>query len=135
MTALTTSCKFLKIIFQFKKLSLEEGLHLIRRFAKKRVKISKVWRNYPEITFLASQVFVTAAVTKPIEDSGELLKELLEAWIAFSVEHSMVDKVEISVRRIIQAATAAQHIYICCEIIHEKVLDRVCDDRSLTIYF
>ncbi|XP_068915984.1 serine-rich adhesin for platelets-like isoform X5 [Tenebrio molitor] len=109
-----------EIVALFKKLSLEEGLHLIRRFAKKRVKISKVWRNYPEITFLASQVFVTAAVTKPIEDSGELLKELLEAWIAFSVEHSMVDKVEISVRRIIQAATAAQHIYICCEIIHEK---------------
>ncbi|XP_044256419.1 uncharacterized protein LOC123006196 isoform X2 [Tribolium madens] len=109
-----------EIVALFKKLSLEEGLHLIRRFAKKRVKISKVWRNYPEITFLASQVFVTAAVTKPIEESGELLKLLLDSWIAFSIEHSMVEKVEVSVRRIIQAATAAQHIYICCEIIHDK---------------
>ncbi|XP_063929223.1 uncharacterized protein LOC135141754 isoform X2 [Zophobas morio] len=108
------------IVGLFKKLSLEEGLHLIRRFAKKRVKISKVWRNYPEITFLASQVFVTAAVTKPISESGEVLKELLDTWIAFSIEHSMVDKVEVSIRRIIQAATAAQHIYICCEIIHNK---------------
>ncbi|EFA10971.2 uncharacterized protein LOC103314818 isoform X2 [Tribolium castaneum] len=109
-----------EIVALFKKLSLEEGLHLIRRFAKKRVKISKVWRNYPEITFLASQVFVTAAVTKPIEESGEVLKQLLDSWIAFSIEHSMVEKVEVSVRRIIQAATAAQHIYICCEIIHDK---------------
>ena len=66
-------------------------------------------------------MFVTAAVTKPISESGEVLKELLDTWIAFSIEHSMVDKVEVSIRRIIQAATAAQHIYICCEIIHNKV--------------
>ncbi|RZC42806.1 uncharacterized protein BDFB_000684 [Asbolus verrucosus] len=109
-----------EIVALFKKLSLEEGLHLIRRFAKKRIKISKVWRNYPEITFLASQVFVTAAVTKAIEESGEILKHLLDAWITFSIEHSMLEKVETSVRRIIQAATAAQHIYICCEVIHDK---------------
>lgn len=117
---MTCSYLFIKLVFQFKKLSLTEGLHLIERFAKKRVKIFRVWRNYPDITFLAAQVFVTAAVTKPFDESGIILRKLLTTWIDFSIDHSMVEKLENSVRRIIQAATAAQHIYVCCQIVHNK---------------
>ncbi|KAF5294237.1 hypothetical protein FQA39_LY13485 [Lamprigera yunnana] len=105
-----------EIIAKLKSLTLKEGLDLLNRFAHKRVNISKIWRHSGPIAHLAAQVYITAAVMKPPDESAQLLEGLLETWLSLTETTSecCIDLC-VTVRRIIQAADSAIHMYIFCD--------------------
>ncbi|XP_018329586.1 uncharacterized protein LOC108739956 isoform X2 [Agrilus planipennis] len=120
---------YIALLFKFKKTStiivilktlpLQQGLDLVKRFSNKRISISKIWRYSKKITHLAAQVYITAAVLKPPEDSLEILKQLLTVWLSLDVNSE--ESLTQAIRRILQAADSAVHMYIFCELIHNKI--------------
>ncbi|KAF2882761.1 hypothetical protein ILUMI_23425 [Ignelater luminosus] len=108
------------IISKLKNLSLMEGLELLKRFAHKRVNISKIWRHSNRIAHLAAQVYVTAAVVKPPEESVTILETLLDTWFSLNEATENLDSLMSAIRRIIQPADSAVHLYIFCEAVHKK---------------
>ncbi|KAK4871758.1 hypothetical protein RN001_015882 [Aquatica leii] len=108
------------IISTLKSLTLKEGLELLKRFAHKRVNISKIWRHSSRIAHLAAQVYVTAAVMKPPKESSEVLEGLLETWLFLNEGSDNWATLTTAVRRIIQAADSAIHMYIFCEAFYKK---------------
>lgn len=99
-----------------------EGLELLKRFAHKRVNISKIWRHSNRIAHLAAQVYVTAAVVKPPEESVTILEALLDTWFSLNEATENLDLLMSAIRRIIQPADSAVHLYIFCEAVHKKVI-------------
>lgn len=107
--------------FQLKNLTLEEGLQLVHRFTRKRVELSRVWKHCASIAELAAKFFMTAAMMKPILESGTILSELLKAWIILNDKLEGILILPKIMRRIIQAADSSAHIYVCCEILNKQV--------------
>ncbi|XP_045481523.1 uncharacterized protein LOC123685731 isoform X2 [Harmonia axyridis] len=108
------------LLDMLKGLSAEEGLNLIKRFSKKRVKISKVWKHCHRIAILASQVYISSTILKPIDEIRGILKELLTAYVTLNNTESFLQDVVASVKSIIRLAETAAHIYIFCEVFQEQ---------------
>ncbi|KAF5289285.1 hypothetical protein FQR65_LT11906 [Abscondita terminalis] len=108
------------IISKLKSLTLQEGLELLKRFAHKRVNISKIWRHSSRIAHLAAQVYVTAAVMKPPQECSEVLEGLLDTWLFLNEGAEHWPTLTTAVRRIIQAADSAIHMYIFCDAFYKK---------------
>lgn len=98
-------------------------MNLIKRFSKKRVEISKVWKHCHRIAILASQVYISSTILKPIEEIQEILKDLLTAYVTLNNTDSFLQDVVESVRSIIRLAETASHIYVFCEVFQEQVSD------------
>lgn len=118
------------IIYEFKNLSLQEGLSLVARFTNKRVELSRVWRHCSRIAELAAQFFITAAMTKPVEEIETILGDLLRAWIYLINKGDGIVTIPTVMRKIIQTADSAAHIYICCEVLHKSYGEKI---KSFTI--
>lgn len=108
-------------VLQLKRLTLEEGLQLVHRFTIKRVELSRVWKHCSRIAELAAQFFMTAAMTRPVNEIGTVLTELLTAWVVLNDKLEGLETIPTIIRRIIQTADSAAHIYICCEVLNKKV--------------
>lgn len=102
-------------------MSLTEGYELVKRFTNKRVKISKVWRHSNKVAQLACQIFVTSAVTLPVREGGDKLRQLLEIWFMYSENDASLDTLAGAIRRIIRAAESAEQMYIICDSLQKKV--------------
>lgn len=109
------------IVSKLRVLEPLEGLELVKRFANKRVEVSKLWRNYQKITQLASVFFCSAAMIQPYEDVRDFLTELLNIWLSTNEREEHLDPLIRSIRKIIQLTTSACHLYIFCEAIFNKV--------------
>lgn len=106
---------------QLKALSLAEGLQFVQRFANKRVEISKLWRHSIRITHLATVLFCSVAVMESLDKSEGILKSLLDIWLPLHDCEESLKQLIFSVRRIMQLAISASHMYIFCEAISNKV--------------
>ncbi|GLV43283.1 uncharacterized protein CBL_14039 [Carabus blaptoides fortunei] len=118
------------IINELKRLTLEEGLQLVHRFTIKRVELSRVWKHCSRIAELAAQFFMTAAMTKPVNEIGSVLTELLSAWVVLNDKLEGLEAIPTIIRRIIQTADSAAHIYLCCEVLNKKFGEKI---KSFTI--
>ncbi|XP_044765916.1 uncharacterized protein LOC123322135 isoform X2 [Coccinella septempunctata] len=108
------------LLDMLKGLSAEEGLNLVKRFSKKRVQISKVWKHCHRIAILASQVYISSTILKPLDEVRGILKELLTAYVNLNNTDSFLQDVIHSVRSIIRLAETAAHIYVFCEVFQEQ---------------
>ncbi|KAJ8981467.1 hypothetical protein NQ317_006993 [Molorchus minor] len=102
-----------------KELSFEEGIHLVKRFAKKRVKISKIWKNCHRVAVLATQMYISQAVVKYTDDLKEIVENYIEAYISLCNTESLLQDFTTSIRRISNLADAAG-LYIFCDVIQKK---------------
>ncbi|XP_060536869.1 uncharacterized protein LOC132708539 [Cylas formicarius] len=108
-----------KIIQQFEDLKLSEGIQLIKRFAKKRVTISKIWKNCHKIAIFGCRFFLSKALMKYSDDVRELLIDLMKTYIVLSNTDVLVEEFVVSVRNITNLADAAG-LCIMCEVIHRE---------------
>ncbi|CAH0562505.1 unnamed protein product [Brassicogethes aeneus] len=108
-----------KIVSLLKELTLEEGLQLIKRFAKKQVKISKIWKHCQKIAVLACQVFVSTAAVKFSEEHRSILENLVECFISICNTEALLQNLTTSLKRISQLADAAG-LYVFCDVVHRK---------------
>ncbi|GJQ66974.1 hypothetical protein Trydic_g21912 [Trypoxylus dichotomus] len=108
------------ILSTLKTLSLKDGLELVKRFAKKRVTISKLWRYANRITQLAAVLFCSTAVIQPIEESSEVLTALVDVWLTLCEKDDSLEPLFASIRKVIQVTISAPHMYIFCEALNRK---------------
>lgn len=99
---------------------MEQGLQLIHRFSKKRVKILKIWKYCHRIAILASQVFVSTAAVKFSEEHRDILEKLVETFIFICNTDEAIENFTKSLRRISQLADAAG-LYVFCDVVHRRV--------------
>uniref|UniRef100_A0A1Y1N9Y8 Uncharacterized protein n=1 Tax=Photinus pyralis TaxID=7054 RepID=A0A1Y1N9Y8_PHOPY len=108
------------IVSTLKSLSLSEGLELLKRFAHKRVNISKIWRQSGRIAALAANVYMTAAVMKVPDESAHILEGLLVTWLDMPEIVENLPSVTNTVRRVMQAADSAIHMYTLCNAFYTR---------------
>lgn len=99
---------------------MSEGVQLVKRFAKKRVNISKLWRHSIRITHLAAVLFCSSAIIKPLEESSDVITSLLAVWLPLGEKEGLEQLVR-SIRKIVQVALSASHLYIFCETLSNLV--------------
>ncbi|KAL1493032.1 hypothetical protein ABEB36_011174 [Hypothenemus hampei] len=118
-----------KIIEQFEDLQLHEGVQLIKRFAKKRVKISKIWRHCNKIAIFGSRFFLSKALMKYNSDLKDSLTELVKTYLSLSNTESLLQEFVESTRNLTNLADA-EGLCAMCDIIHREAGERL---RHFTI--
>ncbi|KAJ8923694.1 hypothetical protein NQ315_010275, partial [Exocentrus adspersus] len=108
-----------KIVVLLKELTFEEGLQLVRRFAKKRVKISKIWKNCHRVAILATQMYISQAVVKYSDELKNILESYMEMYISLCNTETVLQDFPTSIRRISNLADAAG-LYVFCDVIRRK---------------
>ncbi|KAJ8926893.1 hypothetical protein NQ314_020745 [Rhamnusium bicolor] len=108
-----------KIVVLLKELKFEEGLQLVKRFAKKRVKISKIWKNCHRVAVLATQMYISQAVVKYTEDLQAILESYIDIYISICNTEHLLQDFTTSIRRISNLADAAG-LYVFCAVIQKK---------------
>ncbi|VEN60876.1 unnamed protein product, partial [Callosobruchus maculatus] len=102
-----------------KELSLDEGLQLVKRFSKKRVKISKIWKNCNRIAIYATQMYISQVVLKYSNDLQAILEQYIEMYISLYNSDNLQDFSD-SIRRMSNLAEAAEVLYVFCDVIQRK---------------
>lgn len=110
---------------------MEDGLQLIRRFAKKQVRISKVWKNCHKIAILACQVFISTAAVKFSDDQRDIVEGLLDSYITICNTDNLIESFTTSLKRMSQLADASG-LYVFCDVVHRKVRRWVCNGNFIT---
>ncbi|KAG8237166.1 hypothetical protein J437_LFUL016650 [Ladona fulva] len=113
-----------EIIHELKHLDLKEGLQLIRRYsATKNVNIPpRIWKNSQKVAELAAQYFLAVAMVKPVAETVGLLKDLMTEWaMLHSRDEAISENLANMIRKLIQPAESALHVYIFIEVLVDKV--------------
>nr|CAH7745644.1 unnamed protein product [Callosobruchus chinensis] len=82
-----------------KELSFNDGLQLVNRFSKKRVKISKIWKNCNRIAIFATQMYISQLLLRYSNDLQSTLEEYIELYISLCDPDNLEDFSD-SIRRI-----------------------------------
>ncbi|CAH1153429.1 unnamed protein product [Phaedon cochleariae] len=107
------------IVVLLKELAFDEGLQLVRRFANKRVKISKIWKNCHRVAILGAQMYISQAVVKYAVELKTYLESFLEIYISLCTKESLLQDFPTSIRRISNLADA-DGLYVFCDVIQKK---------------
>lgn len=112
--------------FQLKLMDLSDGLELVQRLSGERPTkygTARVWRNSIKAAELVAQYLVTAGMVRPVPETGaNILEQILNSW---ALLHSKLKDVEPTlpgmIRKLIEPAESAQHIYIFCAVLVKHV--------------
>lgn len=110
------------IFAQLKLMNLEDGLELVQRLSgEKPTKYGKarVWKNSTKAAELVVQYLVTVGMVRPVSDTGaNTLEQILNSW---ALLHSKLKETATTlpgmIRKLIEPAESAQHIYILCTVL------------------
>ncbi|XP_033610891.1 serine-rich adhesin for platelets isoform X3 [Cryptotermes secundus] len=119
------------IIKELKHFNLKDGLLLVRRYALKDGKRARVWKYSAKVAELAAQYFLTVAMVKPVSETGTLLQDLMTEWaLLHSDLPSVSQTLPNMIRKLIQPAESAVHIYLFCQVLVNQFGDAL---KSLCI--
>lgn len=116
-----------------KELSFQEGLQLIKRFTKKRVKISKIWKNCQRVAVLGLQMYISQAVVKYTEDLKDILKNFLEIYLSLCNTDSLLQDFTTSIRRISNLADASG-LYLFCDVV-QNLVSKILLETGIYFFF
>ena len=113
-------------LFQLKLMDLSDGLELVQRLSGERPTkygTARVWRNSIKAAELVAQYLVTAGMVRPVPETGaNILEQILNSW---ALLHSKLKDVAPTlpgmIRKLIEPAESAQHIYIFCAVLVKHV--------------
>lgn len=111
-------------------MDLSDGLELVQRLSGERPTkygTARVWRNSIKAAELVAQYLVTAGMVRPVPETGaNILEQILNSW---ALLHSKLKDVEPTlpgmIRKLIEPAESAQHIYIFCAVLVKHVSARI----------
>ncbi|CAG9759404.1 unnamed protein product [Ceutorhynchus assimilis] len=103
---------------ELKELPLEEGVLLVRRFTRKRVKIAKIWCNFEKIAMYGCRFFLAKALTCE-GDAKQAQIYLLKTYLELSNTETLLEHFILSVRNFTKLADAAG-LFVMCEVIHRE---------------
>ena len=94
----------------------------MRRYALKDGKRARVWKYSAKVAELAAQYFLTVAMVKPVSETGTLLQDLMTEWaLLHSDLPSVSQTLPNMIRKLIQPAESAVHIYLFCQVLVNQV--------------
>lgn len=94
----------------------------MRRYAVKDGKRARVWKYSAKVAELAAQYFLTVAMVKPVSETGTLLQDLMTEWaLLHSDLPSVSQTLPNMIRKLIQPAESAVHIYLFCQVLVNQV--------------
>lgn len=104
----------------------KDSLELVKRLSgQKPMKYgtARVWKNSLKAAELVAQILVTSGMVRPVADTGaDILEEIFTSW---AMLHLNVKDTELTltgvIRKLIEPAESAQHIYIFCSVILKHV--------------
>lgn len=107
-------------------MDLSDGLELVQRLSGERPTkygTARVWRNSIKAAELVAQYLVTAGMVRPVPETGaNILEQILNSW---ALLHSKLKDVAPTlpgmIRKLIEPAESAQHIYIFCAVLVKHV--------------
>lgn len=113
-------------LLQLKLMDLNDGLELVQRLSgEKPTKYgtARVWRNSIKAAELVAQYLVTAGMVRPVSETGaNILEQILNSW---ALLHAKLKDVALTlpgmIRKLIEPAESAQHIYIFCAVLAKHV--------------
>ncbi|XP_053974335.1 uncharacterized protein LOC128874079 isoform X1 [Hylaeus volcanicus] len=118
------------IFAQLKLMDIRDGLELVQRLSGERPTkygTARVWRNSVKAAELVAQYLVTAGMVSPVSDTGaHILEQILSSW---AILHSKLKDVDTPlpgvIRKLIEPAESAQHIYIFCAVLAKHFGDSI----------
>ncbi|KAF7270211.1 hypothetical protein GWI33_016821 [Rhynchophorus ferrugineus] len=113
-----------KMLQQFEELTFPEAVGLVKRFAKKRVQISKIWRHCNKIALFCCKQFLTKMFMKYTGDLKDLVADLLKTYLNMSTSDIMLNDFIESVRHITYVADAPG-LCVTCDVIHREAADKL----------
>ncbi|EFN73920.1 hypothetical protein EAG_10024 [Camponotus floridanus] len=112
------------IFAQLKLMDLNDGLELVQRLnGEKPTKYgtTRIWRNSIKAAELVAQYLVTVGMIRPISEIGaNIFEQILNSWALSYVKLGTKDVAPTLpdiIRKFIQPAESAQHIYIFCAVL------------------
>ncbi|XP_015599580.1 uncharacterized protein LOC107269825 [Cephus cinctus] len=123
------------IFAQLKLMDLSDGLELVQRLSgEKPTKYgtARVWRNSIKAAELVAQYLVTAGMVRPVGETGaSTLEQILNSWALLHVKlKDIAPTLPGMIRKLIEPAESAQHIYIFCAVLSKHFGDNI---KSLVI--
>ncbi|KAK2589097.1 hypothetical protein KPH14_001924 [Odynerus spinipes] len=118
------------IFAQLKLMDLNDGLELVQRLSGERLTkygTARVWRNSIKAAELVAQYLVTAGMVRPVSETGaNILEQIFNSW---ALLHSKLKDITPTlpgmIRKLIEPAESAQHIYIFCAVLTKHFGDSV----------
>lgn len=107
-------------------MDLNDGLELVQRLSgEKPTKYgtARVWRNSIKAAELVAQYLVTAGMVRPISETGaNILEQILNSWALLHAKlKDVAPTLPGMIRKLIEPAESAQHIYIFCAVLEKHV--------------
>lgn len=107
-------------------MDLNDGLELVQRLSgEKPTKYgtARVWRNSIKAAELVAQYLVTAGMVRPISETGaNILEQILNSWALLHAKlKDVAPTLPGMIRKLIEPAESAQHIYIFCAVLAKHV--------------
>jgi hypothetical protein len=85
-------------------------------------KRARVWKYSAKVAELAAQYFLTVAMVKPVSETGTLLQDLMTEWAHLHSDLPSVSQtLPNMIRKLIQPAESAVHIYLFCQVLVNQV--------------
>lgn len=114
------------IVAQLKLMDLKDGLELMQRLSGERPTkygTARVWRNSSKAAGLVAQYLVTTGMVRPLaEVSPATLEQILNSWAMLHAKtKDQVATLPGIIRKLIEPAESAQHIYIFCQVLVRQV--------------
>ncbi|XP_043253441.1 uncharacterized protein LOC122397971 isoform X2 [Colletes gigas] len=119
------------IFAQLKLMDLRDGLELVQRLSGERPTkygAARVWKNSIKAAELVAQYLVTAGMVRPVPDTGaNILEQILSSWALLHSKLKDVVAPPLSgiIRKLIEPAESAQHIYIFCAVLAKHFGDSI----------
>jgi hypothetical protein len=111
-------------------MDLNDGLELVQRLSgEKPTKYgtARVWRNSIKAAELVAQYLVTAGMVRPVSETGaNILEKILNSWALLHAKlKDVAPTLPGMIRKLIEPAESAQHIYIFCAVLAKHVSNRL----------
>lgn len=118
--------EFITALLQLKLMDLNDGLELVQRLSgEKPTKYgtARVWRNSIKAAELVAQYLVTAGMVRPVSETGaNILEQILNSWALLHAKlKDVAPTLPGMIRKLIEPAESAQHIYIFCAVLARHV--------------
>ncbi|KAL2713832.1 serine-rich adhesin for platelets-like isoform X2 [Vespula squamosa] len=118
------------IFAQLKLMDLNDGLELVQRLSGERPTkygTARVWRNSIKAAELVAQYLVTAGMVRPVSETGaNILEQIFNSWaLLHSKLKDITPTLSGMIRKLIEPAESAQHIYIFCAVLIKHFGDSI----------
>ncbi|XP_050313058.1 uncharacterized protein LOC126748101 isoform X2 [Anthonomus grandis grandis] len=117
-----------RIIEEFNGLPLYEGVQLTKRFTKKRVKISKIWRKAVRVAVFGLKFYISKVLMnfgEKTDDNKVFLTQLIQTYLNIATDKDMLEEFIENIRDCTNKAADAEGLCHLVEIIHREAADRM----------